>query len=104
MLVQRARWRPVIPLFALLLATPSILAAPLVFAAASATTRQPLLAPINGSYVFHLTFDGLRRDYRIHVPPAAASGQPLPLVLNLAGATQNGQIQEILSDMDANAD
>jgi polyhydroxybutyrate depolymerase len=59
---------------------------------------------MSGSYVFHLTFDGLHRDYRIHVPPAAAAGKPLPLVLNLAGATQNGQIEEILSDMDANAD
>ncbi len=104
MLVQTARWRAVRALFALILATLAIPAAPLVSAAASATTRHPLLAPINGSYVFHLTFDGLRRDYRIHVPPAAASGQRLPLVLNLAGATQNGQIQEILSDMDANAD
>jgi polyhydroxybutyrate depolymerase len=59
---------------------------------------------MSGSYVFDLTFDGLHRDYRIHVPPAAASGRPLPLVLNLAGATQNGQIEEILSDMDPNAD
>jgi polyhydroxybutyrate depolymerase len=65
---------------------------------------HPVLAPMSGSYVINLTFDGLHRDYRIHVPPAAASGQPLPLVLNLAGATQNGQIEEILSDMDPNAD
>ena len=59
---------------------------------------------MNGSYVIHLTFDGLHRDYRIHVPPQAASGQPLPMVINMAGATQNGQIEEILSDMDPNAD
>jgi len=72
--------------------------------AAGTTAAHPVLAPMNGSYVFHLTFDGLHRDYRIHVPPAAASGKPLPLVLNLAGATQNGQIQEILSEMDPNAD
>jgi polyhydroxybutyrate depolymerase len=67
-------------------------------------TTHAVLAPMSGSYVFDLIFDGMRRDYRVHVPPAAASGRPLPLVLNLAGATQNGQIEEILSDMDPNAD
>ena len=67
-------------------------------------TAHPVLAPMNGSYVIHLTFDGLHRDYRIHVPPQAASGRPLPMVINMAGATQNGQIEEILSDMDPNAD
>jgi len=68
------------------------------------TTAQPFLAPQSGSYVFSLTFDGLQRDYRLHVPPAAASGKPLPLVLNLHGATQNAQLEEITSDMDPNAD
>ncbi len=68
------------------------------------TTAHPVLASESGSYVFTLTFDGLQRDYRLHVPPAAASGQPLPLVLNLHGATQNGQLEEITSDMDPNAD
>ena len=46
----------------------------------------------------------MQRDYRLHVPPAAASGKPLPLVLNLHGATQNAQLEEITSDMDPNAD
>ena len=69
-----------------------------------ATPAHPVLAPESGSYVFTLTFDGLQRDYRLHVPPAAASGQPLPLVLNLHGATQNAQLEEITSDMDPNAD
>jgi hypothetical protein len=32
------------------------------------------MAPMNGSYVINLTFDGLDRDYRIHVPPQAALG------------------------------
>lgn len=65
---------------------------------------HPVLAPQSGSYVFTLTTDGMQRDYRLHVPPAAAAGQPLPLVLNLHGATQNGQLEEITSDMDPNAD
>jgi polyhydroxybutyrate depolymerase len=68
------------------------------------TTPPSPLAPMNGSYVISLTFDGLHRDYRIHIPPQAAAGKPLPLVINMAGATQNGQIEEILSDMDPNAD
>src|SRR6202789_545928 len=61
--------------------------------AATATPVHPVLAPESGSYVFTLTFDGMHRDYRLHVPPAAASGKPLPLVLNLHGATQNGQLR-----------
>ena len=72
--------------------------------AATATPAHPVLAPESGSYVFTLTFDGMHRDYRLHVPPAAASGKPLPLVLNLHGATQNAQLEEITSDMDPNAD
>jgi polyhydroxybutyrate depolymerase len=87
-----------------------VLAAPLLFATAasasatSTTTTNPVLTPMSGSYVFTLAFDGRQRDYRIHVPLAAASGKPLPIVVNMAGATQNGQIEEILSDMGANAD
>ena len=68
------------------------------------TAAHPVLASESGSYVFTLTFGGLQRDYRLHVPPAAASGKPLPLVLNLHGATQNAQLEEITSGMDTNAD
>jgi polyhydroxybutyrate depolymerase len=72
--------------------------------AATTTPSHPVLAPESGSYVFTLRFDGLTRDYRLHVPPAAAAGKPLPLVLNLHGATQNAQLEEITTDMDPNAD
>jgi polyhydroxybutyrate depolymerase len=72
--------------------------------APATTTAHPVLAPMDGSYVINLTFDGRARDYRVHVPPAATDGRPLPLVLNLAGATQNGLIEEVLSGMDTNAD
>jgi len=72
--------------------------------AVATTTAHPVLAPHSGSYVFTLRFDGTTRDYRLHVPPAAAAGKPLPLVLNLHGATQNAQLEEITSDMDPNAD
>jgi polyhydroxybutyrate depolymerase len=103
-LLRAARWYVSVVIFAVCLTSQSALAPPAVFAAVTPTATQPSLAPMKGSYLFNVTFDGIRRDYRIHVPPAASSDQPLPLVLNLAGATQNGQIQEILSDMDANAD
>ena len=73
-------------------------------AGAATPAPHPTLAPMGGAYVFHVTFDGLTREYRLHVPPAAASGRPLPLVLNLAGATQNDWLEEITSDMDPNAD
>jgi polyhydroxybutyrate depolymerase len=73
-------------------------------ATTSTATAHPVLTSESGSYVFTLTFDGVQRDYRLHVPPAAASGNPLPLVLNLHGATQNAQLEEITSDMDPNAD
>jgi polyhydroxybutyrate depolymerase len=73
-------------------------------AGASSAPVRPVLASESGSYVFTLSFDGVQRDYRLHVPPAASSGQQLPLVLNLHGATQNAQLEEITSDMDPNAD
>ena len=89
---------------AVALALLGTLACGTVGAATAAGTAHPVLAPHEGSYVFALKFDGLNRDYRLHVPPAAIYGQPLPLVLNLAGATQNGLLEELTSDMDPNAD
>lgn len=59
---------------------------------------------MTGAYVFHLAFGRRDRGYRLHVPPAAATGRPLPLVLNLAGATQNGWLEEIQSGMDRSSD
>jgi polyhydroxybutyrate depolymerase len=66
--------------------------------------RQRHLAPTSYSYTFDLTFGHRARSYQLHVPPAAASGKPLPLVLNLAGATQNGLLEELQSGMDDSAD
>ncbi len=71
---------------------------------AGADTARPTLKPISGSYDFTLTFDGLHRDFLLHVPPAAARGAPLPLVLNLHGATENGTLEEFTSGMDSSAD
>jgi polyhydroxybutyrate depolymerase len=82
------------------------LAGPAMAATTTTTTTAPVakLAPMSGSYVFNVTFDGLARSYRVHVPPAAASGAPLPMVLNLHGDTQNGQLEELQTQMDSNAD
>jgi polyhydroxybutyrate depolymerase len=71
------------------------------------TTLPPATKPLasrSAAYVYTLTSGGLTRAYRLHVPPAAAAGTALPLVLNLHGATQNGQLQELQSGMDASAD
>jgi polyhydroxybutyrate depolymerase len=87
-----------------LVGTASAGSGPAAAATTTTTAPHPVLASESGSYVFTLTFDGRQRDYRLHVPPAAASGKPLPLVLNLHGATQNAQLEEITSDMDPNAD
>jgi polyhydroxybutyrate depolymerase len=75
--------------------------------AASTTTPPRATKPLavrSAAYVFTLTSGGRTRGYRLHVPPAAAAGAALPLVLNLHGATQNGQIQELQTAMDASAD
>ena len=81
--------------------------APAPTAPVSTTTLPRATKPLaarSGAYVFTLTSGGRTRDYRLHVPPAAAAGTALPLVLNLHGATQNGQIQELQTGMDASAD
>jgi polyhydroxybutyrate depolymerase len=75
--------------------------------AAASAAPHPRLAPSSGpynAYTFHLTFGNRARSYRLHVPPAAASGKPLPLILNLHGDTQNGFLQEIQSQMDTTSD
>ncbi len=70
---------------------------------AFAKATKPL-APSTSTYVFSFASGGRTRSYRLHVPPASAAGAALPLVLNLAGATQNGLLQEAQSGMDANSD
>jgi polyhydroxybutyrate depolymerase len=56
------------------------------------------------TYTFSLRSGGMRRSYRLHLPPAAATGQALRLVLSLHGATQNDWLQEATSGMDGSAD
>lgn len=100
MTIVNLRKRALLALGALsLIAISSLLSTSL---AASAT--HPRLAPMKGSYRFELRSGGMARTYRLHVPPQAASGRPLFLVLNLHGSTQNAFLQEIQSQMDGSAD
>lgn len=88
---------------ALALASVVTLLAPAV-TSTQVAAAGPRLAPMSGSYVITLRYGGMQRDYRLHIPPQAAAGRPLPLVLNLHGATQTAILQEGYSGMDATAD
>jgi polyhydroxybutyrate depolymerase len=83
---------------------PLLAVSSLLGASPAASATHPRLAPMNGSYRFELRSGGMARTYRLHVPPQAASGRPLPLVLNLHGSTQNAFLQEVQSQMDGSAD
>lgn len=63
-------------------------------------------SPVSGSGDFHesLSFDGLTRTYLLHVPPAVANGQPLPLVIALHGGGGTGEGMENLIHMKPIAD
>ena len=67
-----------------------------------AAKAHPVLAP--GDYSLTMKFDGLGRSYSVHLPPQAAGGKPLPVVLNFHGAGSNGKQQEHYSKMDIAAD
>ena len=87
-----------------LLSVVAVLGSVLVPPPTAWSAPHPELAPMANAYVFHLNSGHRARSYLLHVPPAAASGTPLPLVLNLAGATQNGRLEELQTAMDSNAD
>lgn len=55
---------------------------------------------INGSF----TYDGLLRDYILHIPPGYNSANPAPLVLNLHGYTSNAAQQQLYTGFDSDAD
>jgi polyhydroxybutyrate depolymerase len=98
-MAHQTRHRPRVLAAVVIALTGAFLGAP----AATAAAAHPRLAPMPYAYTFHLTFDHRARSYLLHVPPAASSGRALPLVLNLAGATQNGLLEEFQSGMNANA-
>jgi polyhydroxybutyrate depolymerase len=61
-------------------------------------------ALVPGDYEFSVFHDNLRRSYLVHVPPQAAAGRPLPVVLNFHGAGSNAHVIRTYSRMDENAD
>ena len=59
---------------------------------------------VSGTSLGTLTSSGEQRRYRLHIPPNAATGLPLPLVINLHGYNSNAEQQESVSQMSAKAD
>jgi polyhydroxybutyrate depolymerase len=49
-------------------------------------------------------WDGVLRDYILHVPPGYNASEPTPLVLNLHGYTSNAQQQQLYTGFDSDAD
>ena len=52
----------------------------------------------------NINVDGLNLTYRLRIPPAATSGDLLPLIVSLHGFTETASIQESNSGMNAIAD
>jgi len=71
---------------------------------ASMEGAKTLRTLVPGNYSFKLMFGDVDRSYLVHMPPQAAGGVPLPVVLNLHGAGSNARQQEGVSKMDAAAD
>jgi polyhydroxybutyrate depolymerase len=65
-------------------------------------TTLPVAAA--GDYDASLVSGGLTRTYHVHLPPAVATGKPLPLPLLLHGRLGDGAGQAKLTDFDAVAD
>jgi polyhydroxybutyrate depolymerase len=57
-----------------------------------------------GDYDFSLMHKQLQRNYLVRVPPQAAAGKPLPVVINFHGGGANAKNQKSYSRMDAAAD
>jgi polyhydroxybutyrate depolymerase len=60
------------------------------------------LAP--GDHEFFLTHQQLKRSYLVHVPPQAAQGRKLPVVLNFHGGGSNAEVVKVYTRMDRAAD
>ncbi len=62
---------------------------------------QAALAP--GDYEFSIRHGGLPRSYLVYVPPQAAAGAALPVVVNFHGGGSNARMQKWYSRMDETA-
>lgn len=74
----------------------------LIVALAATDAAGAVLKP--GDYRFSITHQTQQRNYLLRVPPQAASGKPLPVVLNFHGAGGNAENQKWYSKMDEAAD
>jgi len=63
-----------------------------------------ILAQAQSTVTGNLTVDGRNRSYRLRIPPAASSGEPLPLIVSLHGFALSATSQESSSAMNAIAD
>jgi len=57
-----------------------------------------------GDYDFSLDQDGLRRTYKVHVPPSYDEKSPIPAILNLHGGGGSAEGQINISQMNETAD
>ena len=74
------------------------LALVIALSAASTCVGAAQLEP--GDHEFALTVQKLRRGYLVHVPPQAAAGKPMPVVLNFHGGGAHAAEQKRYSRMD----
>jgi len=73
-----------------------------VAALAASGADASVLAP--GDHLLRLAHDGRARSAIVHVPPQAAKGRPLPVVLNFHGASANARSHQRYVEMDPLAD
>jgi polyhydroxybutyrate depolymerase len=57
-----------------------------------------------GTQTISIEFGGLAPSYIVHVPPQAAAGEPLPVILNFHGGGSNAAAEERYTGMDTAAD
>jgi len=71
--------------------------------ALSLTTAPAQAALAPGDYDFSIRHGGLPRSYLVYVPPQAAVGAALPVVINFHGGGSNARMQKWYSRMDETA-
>jgi polyhydroxybutyrate depolymerase len=79
-----------------------LLASLLASLALAAAVPRRALRP--GDHQVALRHDGLHRRYLVHVPPAAAAGQPLPVLLSFHGGGGNAAVHQRFAQGDGLAD
>jgi polyhydroxybutyrate depolymerase len=75
-----------------------------LFVVACLFASQALAALAPGDYEFTLTHQNLRRSYLLHVPPGAAAGRRLPVMLSFHGGGSTAEVMRAYTRMDAAAD